>query len=88
MNASNQEGISSENACNVDKTLVDLVAGDETHRIGQMLTKLEQISDASLSDEFTDTEDPLYEDSLLNELFYTENGVSSYTSSCTMILTE
>ena len=74
-NVSNQGGFFDQDVYSVDKTLVDLVTGGETDRIGQILKKIERDSDASLSDEFSDTEDPIHEDSLLTDLFYTGKDV-------------
>ena len=60
----------------MEQTLVDLVTGDDTNRVGRILKKLERDPDASLSDEFSDVEDPTHEDSLITDLFYTANNVS------------
>ena len=78
MNHSKHAESPCENTYNVEHKLVDLVAGDDTNRIGRILKKLERDSDASLSDEFSDVEDPIHEDSLITDLFYTARNVSYY----------
>lgn len=72
-----------ENVRHVDRALVDLITDDETQRIGQMLKKLERDSDGSLSEDFSDIDDPIHEESLLTELFYTAKQVSELISSKT-----
>ena len=80
MNHSKQEDSPSENAYRVEHKLVDLVTGDDSNRIGRILKKLEQDSDGNFSDEFSDVEDPIHEDSLITDLFYSARNVSYYIS--------
>ena len=62
----------------MEQTLVDLVAGDEADRVDRIIKKLSRDSDASLSEEFSDVDDPIHEESLLADLFYTAKSVSLY----------
>ncbi len=55
-----------------DRALVDLVTGEES-RIETMLQRLD--SDGSLSNEISDIDDPLYDDSLMEDLFYTKKVI-------------
>lgn len=56
-----------------ERALVDLVTGEES-RIENMLQRLD--SDGSLSNEISDIDDPLYDDSLMEDLFYTKKVIS------------
>ena len=55
-----------------ERALVDLVTGEES-RIENMLQRLD--SNGSLSNEISDIDDPLYDDSLMEDLFYTKKVI-------------
>ena len=66
----------------VERQLVDLVTGDEHHNISRILKRLDQNSDESISDAFSDVEDPVHEESLINDLFFTKKLVRPFSPFC------
>ena len=66
----------------VEKNLVDLVTGDEHHNISRILKRLDRNSDESISDAFSDVEDPVHEESLINDLFFTKKLVGFFSPFC------
>ena len=60
----------------MDKKLVEMVTGEDEQNIEKLMKKLEHDSEGSLNDEFSDSEDPIREDSLLTDLFYNAKLVS------------
>ena len=76
LHRADKENSPNANTYSVEQTLVDLVAGNETDRVDRIIKKLSGDSDASLSEEFSDIDDPIHEESLLTDLFYTAKSVS------------
>ncbi|XP_065059410.1 C2 domain-containing protein 3-like [Rhopilema esculentum] len=65
----------------MDKKLVEMVTGEDELNIERLMKKLEHDSEGSLNEEFSDSEDPIREASLLTDLFYNAKLNSSEESS-------